>query len=198
MVHPDFSLREWPSRIPRFQNSGAALIAAAPCRSMLSSMAHRDDIINRDARFDWAAAVWGGLIAGAVVWLLSHGIPWFTSGMVSPTLMGRDLKPPGLVDPFRSAMTILAQAVVSVAYAFVIALLVTRLRGMWAVGLGMLIGVGLYALNFLVFHFLLTVDWTGGELAVLVTHVVFAAMAAGAYKGLAARRAGARRTAEGV
>jgi hypothetical protein len=85
-----------------------------------------------------------------------------------------------------------------VGYALVIALVVTRLRGMWAVALGAAVGLGLYCLNFLVFHFLLTVDHTATEVPVLVTHVVFAAIAAGAYKGLAARRTGGRRAAEGV
>lgn len=153
-----------------------------------------DDIVNREARLNWKAAVFAGLIAGGVVWLLSHGIPWFTSGLVSPTMMGRDLKPAGLVNPVRSIITVLAHAGAAVAYAVVIALLAGRLRGLWAVALGALVGLGLYAVNYCVFHFLPAVDWTGSELPVVVTHVVFSMFAAGAYKGLAARRSLARTT----
>ena len=149
-----------------------------------------DSIVNRSARLDWGAAVLAGLIAGAIAWLLSHGIPWFTSGLVSPTLMGRDLKSPGLVDPYASVMTVLAQLVVAIGYAMIVAPLVTRLRGLWAMALGGVIGLGLYALNFCVFHFFLGVAWSGGELPVIVTHVVFGMIAAGTYKGLAARRVG--------
>jgi hypothetical protein len=148
-----------------------------------------DSVFNRSARLEWGAAVLAGLIAGVIAWLLSHGIPWFTSGLVSPTLMGRDLKPPGLIDPYRSVITVLAQLVVAIGYSLVIAPLVTRFRGVWAIGAGGLIGLALYGCNFCVFHFLLRVDWSNGELAVVVTHVVFGMLAAGAYKGLAARRA---------
>jgi hypothetical protein len=34
---------------------------------------------------------------------------------------GRDLKPPGLVDPYASVITFLAQLVVAIAYALIIA-----------------------------------------------------------------------------
>lgn len=152
----------------------------------------RAEIINPEARLDWGAAVLAGLATAAIAWLLSHGIPWFTSGMVSPTLMGRDLKPPGELDAYRSTMTILAQAVTGVVYALIIALGVTRFRGLWAVGLGTLIGVGLYLVNLAVFKMAKGVDWSGSEWQVVVTHIVFGAVAAGAYKGLAARRSTAR------
>jgi hypothetical protein len=102
--------------------------------------------------------------------------------------MGRDLKPPGTVDPARSALTVLLHIVVSIGYTMIIGLMVTRLRGLWAVGTGMLLGLGLYALNFVLFNYMLPVEWTGAELSVLVTHVVFGAIAAGAYKGLASRQ----------
>ena len=147
-----------------------------------------NQIINRSARFNLTAAISAGLVSGAVLWLFSHGTPWFTSGMVSPTLMGRDLKPAGAVDGFSSTLTVLAQLVVAVGYTLIIAAVVSRLRGMWAAALGGVVGLGLYVLNFLVFHFLLTVDWTGTEVPVIVTHVVFGMVAAGIYKGLAARR----------
>lgn len=149
---------------------------------------HLDSVINPGARLDWRSALLAGLIGGAVVLLLSHGIPWFTSGMVSPTMMGRDLKPEGLVDSSMSVVTVLGQFVVSLVYALVIAPLVTRFRGMWAVAVGGLIGLGLYLLNFAVFRLMLSDRWTGSELSVVVTHVVFSMVVAGAYKGMAARK----------
>jgi hypothetical protein len=46
-------------------------------------------------------------------------------------------------------------------------------------------------LNLAVFHTLMAVDFTGTEMPVLVTHIVFSMIAAGVYKGLAARRSAA-------
>jgi hypothetical protein len=147
---------------------------------------HFDGVINREARVRWTSAALAGLITGAVVWLLSHGVPWFTSGLVSPTLMGRDLKRPGVIDPTTSLTTVLAQILVSVCYACIIAPLITRFRGMWAVGIGALAGLVLYAINFAIFHLLTGADWNAGrEITVMVTHFVYGAIVAGLYKGLA-------------
>src|SRR4051812_14660301 len=110
------------------------------------------DVVIHNAQFRWGAAIGAGLFTGGILWLLSHGTPWFSSGMVSPTLMGRDLKPPGLVDPSRSVAIVLAQAVVSVAYGLVIGAVAARLRRMWAVMAGGAIGLLLYLLNFGIFH----------------------------------------------
>jgi hypothetical protein len=150
---------------------------------------HMDDILIPDARVNWGMAVVAGLISGLVVWLLSHGTPWFTSGLVSPTFMGRDLKAPGAVNPAGSLLTVVAHLAISICYALVIAALVSRFRAIWALGVGALVGLALYALNFVVFTLLWNVNWTGGELPVLVTHVVFALAVAGLYKGLARRPA---------
>jgi hypothetical protein len=150
--------------------------------------ARLESVIAERARFNWWAALLAGLISGGIVWLLSHGIPWFTSGMVSPTLMGRDLKPPGAVDPHLSAWTVLLHLVLSIGYAMVIGLLAGQLRGLWALVAGAVVGLGLYALNYAAFNYVLAVEWSGNELSVLVAHLVFATVAAGAYKGLASRR----------
>ncbi len=102
--------------------------------------------------------------------------------------MGRDLKPPGSVDGSRSVLITLGQVAMSLVYVSILAPIVTRLRGLWAVALGAVIGLGLYGLNYVVFHWLLDVGQTGSELPVIVTHVTFGALAAAAYKGMASRR----------
>lgn len=105
--------------------------------------------------------------------------------------MGRDLKPPGEVNATASLMTVLAQALVSICYGLAISPAVCKLRGMFAIMAGGLIGLVLYGLNLLVFHFALGVDWSARvEAPVIVTHVVFSMLVAGLYKGLAARRNG--------
>jgi hypothetical protein len=147
-----------------------------------------ENIINREARIDWRAAALAGLVTGAVFWLFSHGTPWFTSGMVSPTLMGRDLEPSNLIPTSQSIVVTLIQFGMAVVYTMVVALFVTPLRGMWAIGAGGVVGMALYALNFVIFRQVIDGDLTGSELQVLVTHIIFSMVAAGIYKGLAARR----------
>lgn len=139
-------------------------------------------------RIDLPSAVLAGVFSGIIVWLLSHGTPWFTSGLVSPTLMGRNLKPPGVVNPSASVVTVLAQLATSICYGLVIAFLVTPFRRLWALVAGGVVGFGLYGLNFLVFHLIQDVTWSTAEWAVIVTHFVFSIVAAGLYKGLAAGR----------
>jgi hypothetical protein len=101
--------------------------------------------------------------------------------------MGRSLRPGGLVDPFANLITWLAQAAGSIVYGLVIALAVTHWRGLWAIGLGALIGLALYGLNLLAFHLATGLEWSRGEWPVVVDHLVFGFFAAGLYKGLARR-----------
>jgi uncharacterized membrane protein HdeD (DUF308 family) len=108
--------------------------------------------------------------------------------MIAPALMGRYLSPPGTVDPFWNTVTFLSHGVVSVIYALVVALAASRFKGLLAAAAGGLAGLLLYLANFFAFHYLLPIQWTGSELAVLLTHIVFGFLAAGMYKGLSARK----------
>ena len=176
-------------KTPEPLNRGASPLIDRQIVLVFYMASESDLILNRDGRFRPGAAMGAGLVGAVLLWLFSHGTPWFTSGMISPTLMGRDLKAPGLVDPAGSTITVLALLIVSLGYAFIVAGSVTRLRGVWALVAGALIGGVLYCLNFAVFHFLRGVDWVSAtELPVIVTHVVFCAVVAGLYKGIAARR----------
>ena len=147
-----------------------------------------DDFVNREARIDWGAAVLAGVIGGAIDWLLSHGIPWFTSGLITPTFMGREIQSLAGRDGYGTAMMLLAQVAVGIGYALVLAPVVTHLRGIWAISLGGLLGLVLYAINFGVFHFVTRAEWSGSEGSVIVSHVVFGMIVAGIYKGIAARK----------
>ncbi len=151
-----------------------------------------EEFVNREARFDPGAAVTAGLVGGVIAWLLSHGIPWFTSGMVSPSFMGRDVSHGTALSAWGESTVVGGHFVLGICYALVLAPLVTHVRGMWAVVLGGIIGLALYGLNFCAFHFLLGVNWSGAEVQVIVTHVVFGLIGAGIYKGLAARKNVAR------
>ncbi len=150
--------------------------------------ANLDEILDREAELKWVSALLAGLMAGLVVWLLSHGTPWFTSGLVSPTLMGRDLKSPGTVDSAASALTVVSQVLVSIVYGILIGWVASHFRHLWALAAGGLVGLVLYLVNLGIFQTLLGTPSAENEVPVIVTHVVFGLIAAAAYRGLAARR----------
>jgi hypothetical protein len=146
-----------------------------------------EDVVAHNARVNWPKAIIASFAAGAVVWLLSHGTPWFTSGMVSPSLMGRDLNSLGNLGVNSGFAIVLGHGALSLCYGLIISALVAHLRGLWAVALGATVGLILYVFNFAAFHLLENLSWSSSELPVIFTHLVFGAVVAGIYKGWAAR-----------
>jgi hypothetical protein len=102
--------------------------------------------------------------------------------------MGRDLAPTGLPESYRTWVAVTGQAVLSIGYGLIVALLANRWHGIPGIVAGGLTGLALYALNFAVFYLMQAVEWPRTEVPTIVTHFVFGMIAAGAYKGLAARR----------
>src|SRR5215212_3984357 len=101
------------------------------------------------------AALKGGLLAGAIVWLFPSGNPW--TSFLRPSMahiMGRTVSQ----DPnlgFFSGTTLLANAghfALSILFAFVIAFVVLRLRSWRAVLAGALCGLAFYGINFAIWH----------------------------------------------
>jgi hypothetical protein len=140
------------------------------------------------ASIRWSSALLAGLGAGVVVGLLSHGIPWFTSGAIAPAVMGRYLAPPETVNPVWNVITLFSHGVVSLVYGILIAFAASKLKGLLALAAGGLAAMLLYLVNFLAFTYLVQVPWTASESAVLLTHIVFGFLSAGLYKGLSARK----------
>src|ERR1041385_6903399 len=46
----------------------------------------------------WATGLKAAVAIGIIFWLITRGIPWATSGLVSPTVMGREIKSPEAID----------------------------------------------------------------------------------------------------
>jgi len=134
----------------------------------------------------WAMIATVALIAGAFFLLVARGIPWASSGLVSPTLMGREIKPPESVDWLLSFGVSLIHMVVALLYGFIIGPIVHWLRGVPAIFIGGLIGLLLYLLNYAFFNFAFTLP-DQRELPALVTHLAFGMIMAGGYKGVARR-----------
>ncbi|MDX1951579.1 MAG: hypothetical protein SFY81_05310 [Verrucomicrobiota bacterium] len=137
----------------------------------------------------WASAVKAGALVGSIFVLVARGIPWASSGLISPTMMGFELKHPGAVDAGATFITIVLHMATAILYAVLMAPVINRFRYWYAVPLGGVIGFLLYLLN----SFLLSEIFTNAarysrELPAAITHVAFGLAAAAAYKGFARSR----------
>ena len=171
------------------RGSGPELFRGGPCDNQQELMERNEievatepPLVASPQRLRWGAAVLAGLIVGCWFLLLPRGIPWTSVTFFSAAVIGR-VMPPDV--PFLSA-TVLHFAL-SILYGLVIAVVVRRLRAELAILIGALAGLGLYLLNLAAVYFLF--HWAyGSEPAVAITHILFGAFAAGAYRGLAGRR----------
>lgn len=137
----------------------------------------------------WTAALAAGVVAGVVLLILPYGLPWVVSGIIDPAIMGRQVYAGEGVGPGQRLLVGLLHMLVAIAYGFVIAPIVHRLRPLLAFVAGALAGAGLYAINYFVFAAFFPSFAGQYEAGTIVAHLVFGALAAGAYKGLAPRRA---------
>lgn len=136
----------------------------------------------------WTTGLKAALVIGAIFWLVARGIPWAPSGVVSPTVMGREIKPPGIVDVNAAVVATLIHFICALAYAAIMMPLIHRFTysNAWLVGAAL--GVVLYVLNLAVFALFAGGAPYSRELPVFITHVAFGIIFTGAYKGLVKRR----------
>jgi LytS/YehU family sensor histidine kinase len=135
------------------------------------------------SRFHIVPAVGAGLIAGAILLIVPHGSPWESLTFFSPIIMGRTI--PGPLEMPLLLVWIL-HLVVSSLYGLTISRVVATLRWQRAFFTGALAGLVLYAISFGVVSALW--PWLrGSEFSVVITHIVFGLITAGAYRGLLKR-----------
>ena len=137
-----------------------------------------------EGRFQWASALAAGLIAGVILLLIPRGSPWSAVSFFSSVIMGRAV-PAGSDIPLLAAC--LLHLGVAEIYGLIIAWFVIHVTRGKAILTGALIGLVLYLVNLAIVSLVLPA-WRGNEPGVLVTHVVFALIAAAAYRGLLRRR----------
>lgn len=135
----------------------------------------------------WATGIKAALGVAAVLWLVTRGIPWAPSGLVSPTVMGREIKDPGAINTNLAGLATVLHFVSAITYASILMPLIHRFtyNNAWLIGAGL--GVALYLLN------LGVATSFGGtpyarELPAFITHLAFGIIFTGAYKGLVKRR----------
>jgi hypothetical protein len=125
------------------------------------------------------AIVKAGVFAGAVLFLMSGGGPWSTAGTMN-VIMGRDV-------PLNYFLLALGHFAVSLIYVFVLAQVIYRFRLLPAIGVGVLVAIGLYAVNFAIFRGL-GVPQHSPESKTFFVHLVFGAIASALYKAFSVPR----------
>jgi uncharacterized membrane protein YagU involved in acid resistance len=145
---------------------------------------------------DWSAAVWSGVISGAVFMVLEMmmvpiflgGSMWGPPRMIAAIVLGQEvLPPPATFDLGILMVAMVVHFVLSIAFALVLALIAARVGFGAALGLGAAFGLILYLVNFYGFTaifpwFAMARNWVS-----VVAHVLFGLIAAWAYKRLAER-----------
>ncbi|MGH2536328.1 MAG: hypothetical protein ACRDHL_02920 [Candidatus Promineifilaceae bacterium] len=140
---------------------------------------------------DWRAAIWAGLIAGAVLLIvLLVGYPLFTGGSpvivlryISSLLLGDEVLLPGEgSDAAVVVVALIVHFVLSVLFTLLLAFIIYRWELVIGILGGALYGLALYAINF----FLLTnvFDWfaPARSLPFALALVLYGAVAGGVYE----------------
>ena len=131
----------------------------------------------------WKRALQVGLGVGAVMFLLTRGIPWPGSGAIDPAVMGREVAPGDEATPLFSFSVIGLHLMVSMLYALIIAPIVHGFRPWTAGAVGAVVGLVLYFINYALAGMMMEGAITQREWPAIALHVIFGIVAAEAYKG---------------
>jgi hypothetical protein len=136
----------------------------------------------------WGTGIKAALAIAGIFWLVTRGIPWAPSGLVSPTVMGREIKNPGELNASLAGIAIALHFLSAIIYASIMMPLIHHFRysNAWLVGAAM--GVILYFVSLAAFAMFGNAAPYSRELPVLITHLAFGIVFTGAYKGLVKRR----------
>jgi hypothetical protein len=140
---------------------------------------------------DWRAALWAGLIAGALFLialliiypLATGGSPWIVLRFMAATVLGEEiLVPLNTFDAGVALGALLVNFVLAILYTLIIAFIVHRWGILLSIILGGLIGLAFYLINF--FAFTTFFEWfsLARTWPFLVAHVLFGAVAGGIYE----------------
>src|SRR5688572_17179485 len=138
----------------------------------------------------WATGIKAALGIAAIFWLVTRGIPWAPSGLVSPTVMGREIKDPGSLSSSLAIVAILLHFVSALIYSSIMIPLIHRFcySNAWLIGAAF--GIVLYLVNLAAASIFAGGAPYSRELPVFITHLAYGVVFTGAYKGLVKRRVG--------
>ncbi|MGN6552921.1 MAG: hypothetical protein ACTHLW_04280 [Verrucomicrobiota bacterium] len=134
--------------------------------------------------FHWGPALGAGCIAGLVLMIVPRASPWSALTFAAPVIMGR-VVPEQL--GVLATVTKFLHLGLALLYGLIVSLAVMRITQLRALIVGAIVGSLLYLANYWI-----VTAWFpalhGDEPTVLFTHLVFGAIAGGAYRGLLQRK----------
>jgi hypothetical protein len=143
---------------------------------------------------DWKAAVWAGLIAGAIfmmaemlmVMVFMEQSRWGPPRMIAAMIMGRGvLPPPGSFDMSIMATAMMIHFPLSVLYGLILGWIAHRLGGINATVVGAVFGLTIYFINFYLVAPALFPWFTQAQNWVsLVAHLAFGLALGGVYAAI--------------
>ena len=150
------------------------------------------DIGRRNTNFfhavRWKRALQAGLIVGAIMFLLTRGIPWVGSGAINPAVMGREVAPGQEATPMFFFGVMSLHFIVAALYGLIISPIVHGFRPFLAGAVGSVVGLVLYFMSYAIAGMVMDVPANQREWPSLVIHVIFAIICAETYKGMVRRR----------
>jgi hypothetical protein len=136
----------------------------------------------------WKRALQAGLIVGAIMFLLTRGIPWVGSGAINPAVMGREVAPGREATPMFFFGVMSLHFIVAALYGLIIAPIVHGFRPFLAGTVGAVVGLVLYFISYAVAGMVMDVPASQREWTSFAMHIIFGIVCAETYKGMARRR----------
>lgn len=142
---------------------------------------------------DWTAAIWAGIIAGAIFLLFNAlvvprflgGNGWMAFRYAASIVLGeRILAPPPTFDAAALVVGLLVYFAISIACALLIAIVLYRWGLLVGIFGGAVFGLAFYFINFYTLTLLFPWIFALRSEIVLVSHVIFGALAGGIYEAL--------------
>lgn len=142
---------------------------------------------------DWSAAVWAGVLAGAVLFLLDvlvlplliGGNGWVMVRLLASPVLGETiLAPPATFDATALGVALLSHFALSIAFACLLAFIFHRGGLITGILGGALFGMALYGIQIYTMTFLFPWFFALHGWPFFTAHVVFGALAGGIYEGL--------------
>lgn len=140
---------------------------------------------------DWKAALWAGLIAGFVFYLLNifivplilGGNMWVIVRLFSSIFLGEEiLAPPATFHATSLIVSIFTNIVLSVSFTFLIAFVFHKWGLLIGILGGALFGLGIYLINFYSLSYFFPWFFALSSWPFVITHILFGAIAGGVYE----------------
>ena len=154
-------------------------------------------------KLDWRAAVWAGLIAGAVFMMVEMALvgtvggasPWGPPRMIGARVMGQSvLPPPATFDAVIMMVAMVIHFLLSVLFGVVLGWAISRWRIGMAAALvaGLIFGLVVYFVDFYIMAAIFPWFAMARGAISISAHAIFGSVLGAAYRALAARRETAR------